>query len=439
MKKISILFILFLLLNSHSFAQTFDKVKMDNYFTTLDTANKFMGSIAISKEGKIIYTRAIGYADMSSKQKANDSSKYRIGSITKTFTAVLVMKAIEAGKIKLDQTIESYFPTIKNAAKITIKQLLGHRSGIHNFTSDSAYLTYNTKPKKENEIIDIISKGGSDFEPGSKADYSNSNFVLLTIILEKSFRKPYAQLLNQYILKPLNLTNTHFGGSTNLANNETHSYSYKDGWQKESETDLSIPLGAGAIVSTPSDLIHFSDALFGRKIVSSQSLKLMTTTTDDYGLGLFPIPFYTMTGYGHNGGIDGFRSVLVHYNEGPVSYAMASNASDFDINNITIAMLSAVYNKPYDMPAVNEYEVAPSDLDLYTGVYSSAALPIKLTVTKKGEGLTAQGTGQAAFPLEATAKHKFRFDQAGIKMIFDPAKKTMVLQQGGGEYEFTRE
>ena len=169
-------------------AQTnFDKTKLDNYFNALEQNNKFMGSVAVSKKGEVIYRKSIGFADVENNVKANDNSKYRIGSISKTFTAVLILKAVEEKKLKLSQTIDKWFPSLKNVKKITIEHLLRHRSGIHNFTNDKDYLTWNTQPKTEEKMVEIIAKGGSDFKPNSKAEYSNSNFVLLTYILEKTY------------------------------------------------------------------------------------------------------------------------------------------------------------------------------------------------------------------------------------------------------------
>ncbi|MBW7940900.1 MAG: beta-lactamase family protein, partial [Candidatus Kuenenia stuttgartiensis] len=101
------------------FAQNFDKTKLDNYFNALEANNKFMGSVAVSKDGAIIYSKTVGFSDVENNIKANDISKYRIGSITKTFTAVLVLKAMEEKKIKLDEKLSKYYPTIKNADKIT--------------------------------------------------------------------------------------------------------------------------------------------------------------------------------------------------------------------------------------------------------------------------------------------------------------------------------
>jgi D-alanyl-D-alanine carboxypeptidase len=428
-----------LTLGQIGFSQNFDKTKLDNYFNALEQNNKFMGSVAVSKNGEIIYTKSIGFADVENKVKASEKTKYRIGSISKTFTAVLTLKAVEAKKLDLNQTIDKWFPTITNAKKITIKQLLSHRSGIHNFTNDSIYLTYNTQPKSEKEMVEIIVKGNSDFEPDSKSEYSNSNYVLLTYILEKTFKNSYSDILQGQIVKPIGLTNTYVFGKINPSNNECKSYSFAETWKLETETDFSIPLGAGAITSTPSDLTKFADALFGGKLLKTESLEIMKTVKDGYGIGLFQIPFYKSIGFGHTGGIDGFSSVYSHFAADKISYALISNGTNINNNDISIAVLSAVYDKPYEIPVFTTYNLTSEDLDKYRGVYSSKQIPLKITITKDGNKLIAQGTGQPAFPIEATDKDKFKFDQAGAKFEFNPKEKTMILFQGGGQIEFTKE
>jgi D-alanyl-D-alanine carboxypeptidase len=320
MKRIILTAILVFTLGQIAFAQTnFDKTKLDNYFQALGDNNKFMGSVAVSKNGTIIYTKSIGLADVENNIKATENSKYRIGSISKSFTAVLVLKAIEEKKLDLTQTLEKWFPTITNAKKITLKHLLTHRSGIHNFTDDKDYLSWNTQPKTEKEMVEIIAKGGSDFEPDRIAKYSNSNFVLLTYILEKVFSKSYSNLVQEYIVKPIGLTNTYVFGKINSNNNECKSYNFAGSWKIKTETDFTVPLGAGAIVSTPSDLTKFADALFGGKLLKSESLEIMKPIQDGYGMGLIRMPFYQSTGYGHTGGIDGFNSVYAHFEGGRFS------------------------------------------------------------------------------------------------------------------------
>ncbi|MBN2665280.1 MAG: beta-lactamase family protein, partial [Bacteroidales bacterium] len=265
------------------------------------------------------------------------------------------------------------------------------------------------------------------------------NFVLLTFILEKTFGKPYAELLQEHIVQPLGLKNTSLGGKINTSNKDCKSYKYLDTWVVEPETDISIPLGAGGIVSTPGDLVKFSDALFGRKLLRSESLEKMKTVKGQYGMGIFTIPFFDKVGYGHTGGIDGFSSVFSYFSDGNISFAMTCNGSNYNTNNISIAVLSAVFNRPYDIPEFSTYQASSEDLDSYLGVYSSAQIPIKITITRKNNTLIAQGSGQPAFPLEATEKDKFKFDQAGVVMEFNPANHTMILKQGGGQFEFKKE
>ena len=350
MNKVLLTSLLFLSISTVGFSQNFDKVKLDNYFKALEKNNKFMGSVAVSKNGKLIYSKSIGYADLENKIKATEKTKYRIGSITKSFTAILILKAIENKKLDINETIDRWFPTITNSKKITIKQLLTHRSGIHNFTNNVDYLQWNTQSKTEKEMIEIIKKGGSDFQPSTRAAYSNSNFVLLTFILERIFNKSYSELVQTYIVKPIRLTNTYVFGKINTANNESKSYNYLGFWKEESETNFTVPLGAGAITSTPTDLIKFANAFFNGQLLSPESLKIMKTIKEGYGSGLFQVPFYSSIGFGHTGGIDGLRSVYSYFEDEKISYALTSNGTNMNNNDISIAVLSAVFNKPYQIP-----------------------------------------------------------------------------------------
>jgi hypothetical protein len=187
------------------------------------------------------------------------------------------------------------------------------------------------------------------------------------------------------------------------------------------------------------DLIHFSDALFGGKLLSQERLQLMRTLQDGFGLGLFQIPFYEKKGYGHTGGIDGFSSIFVHFPTDSLSFALTSNGTNMNNNDIAIAVLSSVYGKPFDIPEFKQLDLRSVDLDVYLGVYASSQLPLKITITKDQATLIAQATGQPSFPLEATSKDTFKFEQADVVMEFDPAEKTLLLKQGGGRFLFTKE
>jgi D-alanyl-D-alanine carboxypeptidase len=169
---------------------------------------------------------------------------------------------------------------------------LQHRSGIHNLTDEAEYMQYNTKAQTESSLVNIIKKYKSDFDPGSKHEYSNSNYILLGFILEKVYKKPYAVLIKEKITKPLKLTLTEVGGKIDVSKNQAQSYDYTNGkYEVSSETDMSIPIGAGNIISTPRDLLNFILGLEQEKLIKKESLEKMKHFVDNYGYGLMKVPF----------------------------------------------------------------------------------------------------------------------------------------------------
>lgn len=413
--------------------------KLDSLFLALEQNDLFMGSLTLSHQGEPIYAKAIGYADVASRKKTDTLTKFRIGSISKTFTAALIFKAVEEGKLSLEQTIDVYFPSIPNANNITVGQLLNHRSGLFNFTNSPDYLTWNTTEKTKAELIEIIKRGGSVFEPNTKAEYSNANYVLLSFILETVFDEPYANLLRKKITEPLQLNHTYFGDKINLENNEANSFVYSSDWDIQTETDTSIPLGAGAVVSNPNDLNTFMKALFDGTLISKEQLLNMKTIVDGYGMGMFQIPFHDKIGFGHNGGIDGFSSFSVYFPDDELSVALTSNGTRYNNNDLAIAALSSFYGKPFEMPSFTTMDLSVGDLEPYIGVYSSEQIALKMTITEADGTLYLQATGQPAFPLAATETNVFEFAAAGIRLEFERSDNTMVLKQGGGVFEFVKE
>jgi len=199
---------------------------------------------------------------------------------------------------------------------------------------------------------------------------SNLNYILLTYILEKIYSKPFSKILEDQIVNPTGLKNTYLKGKINTLNNEVLSYVFLNNqWELAPELDVSQALGAGAITSTPTDLVIFSNALFSGKLISKNSLAKMQIIKDHYGMGLIQTPFYDKTGFGHTGGIDGFRSLFAYFPTGGISFSYTSNGINFNANDISIAILSAVYNKPYEIPNFTTYELTNEDLDNYLGIY----------------------------------------------------------------------
>lgn len=410
-------------------AQSFDKTRLDSLLTYLYSKQKFMGTFTLSQNGERVYNKAFGYADLENKILSTTETRYRIGSITKTFTAVIFFQLTEEGKISLETKLSEYFPEVPNAEKITMELLLTHKSGIHNFTNtiDTSFYLY---PKTKQEMIEMIKSYKSDFEPDSKSEYSNANFVLLAYILEKITGKEYADLIQERICKKAGLENTYYGKSANIKDNECYSYMLNDGkWVVEKQTDMSVPHGAGAIVSTPNDLTKYIEALFGGKLISGKSLEEMTTIKDKFGRGCFAMNFFDKKGIGHTGGIDGFVSVLTYFPEDKLAVSLCSNAMNYG-NELLVGVLSVYFGKSYEFPSFVSINVKPEILVKYEGVFSSESFPLKITIKVVDGKLTAQATGQASFPLDAVSEKVFKYDAAKITITFSDDGDELRIKQG---------
>ncbi len=444
MKKISLLFCL-IFLTQYSFAQVSQqqKEKMDSLFSILENNNKLQASVAIAKNGQLLYNIQTGIIGKGVAEKPTINTAYRIGSITKMFTAAMIFQLIDEKNLNLSDSLTKFFPKIKNASKITIANLLEHRSGIHNFTNDENYLEYNWQSKTKEEMMALLEKMPSDFEPDAQMEYSNSNYVLLGYIIEEITKKSYANELIFRINKKCDLKLTYQGIEIRNEKNEASSFVYENkNWEPSTETSMSIPGGAGAIESNPLELCKFITSLFQGKIISETSLNEMKKFNDRVGRGVFQIPFYKHLGFGHNGGIDGFVSNVVYFPHDSVSFAITSNGMNTNFNDVLIGALSIFYNREYSLPTFSKIVMNEKTLIAYEGNYSSTELPLKIKISAEENSLSAQATGQPKIELDAESDTVFKFDRAGLKMIFKKENELInefILEQGGGKFLFKKD
>ena len=455
MKKLLLFILTF---SSFTFAQ--DKfTKMDSLLNYLYENNKFMGSLTIREGENVVFNKAYGFADVEKNIKADRLTRYKIGSISKTFTAVMVMQLIEEKKLTLQTKLNRFYPKVKNADKISIYDLLHHRTGIVDYINqDSTFHKVLDKKHSKEEILKVITSYEPVFEPGSKYQYSNSNFFILGCIIEKLTKKSYAENLQNRIVKKAELgtyenktemtakgavTNKVFvpttyykEEATNTANKESYSY-YFDGtnWVKSLENHNSIPFASGGITSTTADLTKFIYALFNGKLVNQASLDQMKEIKEGYGKALIQFPFGERRFYGHGGRIENFSSMLGYYPTEKLSFSLISNGDNFVQNDIIIGILSIYYKMPFPFPQFMKMDKA--ELAKFTGTYASKDIPLKITISEKNGELSAQATGQGAFPLTFKEEKTFVFAAAGIEMVF--GDNSFVLNQGGMKFNFTKE
>ncbi|MDZ7845541.1 MAG: serine hydrolase domain-containing protein [Owenweeksia sp.] len=308
--------------------------RLDNLFYKVEKNNKVMGSIAIFENGEPAYQNAFGYAVVSGF-RPDSLTRYLIGSVSKTFTAVVILQMVDEGQLNLNDKHHKFYPDWPGADVITIEHLLRHRSGIHNF-AETSNLKYRDLNPQTNPEIEAIFKGAElDFKPGSKAEYNNANYLVLSLIAEKLDGDSFAGIINRRISKPLNLTRTCYGHKINPANNEAYAYTKRRGkWQPMKDGDRTSLKGAGALTSTPQELCKFFTALFQYSIVNPHLLEEMKSLKDGFGLGLFQYPYLEKRAYGHAGSIGGFETFAAYFPEEKVAIAVCLNGGGEEINSI---------------------------------------------------------------------------------------------------------
>jgi D-alanyl-D-alanine carboxypeptidase len=435
--------LLLLLLTVAVPGQPFDKAKLDQFFDRLAEKNKAMGSLVIAKEANTVYERSIGFAQITVTEKKllTAASRFRIGSITKLFTAAIVFQLVEEKKLKLTETLDKFFPQIPNASKITIGQILMHRSGIHDSVIDPSI---RTSPKTavitKDEILALIARGKPDFEPDARQQYSNSGYLVLGMIIEKVTGKPYAEVLSKRIIAKTGLMDTYLAtGPIDVAKNEALTYRYIGGWKQEAETHPSLLFSSGAMVSTPADLAKFVAALFDGKLISKEHFAMMKPAREGEWLLMESFGFAGKTFYGHTGGADNYGSWLAYQPEGKLAVAYTTNAKVHPVKDIVSGAIEIYYGRPFQIPTFESIAIDEAVLDKYVGVYASPDAPNKFTISRRGSTLFVQPGQQNPAPLEATAQDKFKLEGAPVAFEFDPGKGQMTMKRAGREIVFTKE
>ncbi|MFN8355130.1 MAG: serine hydrolase [Spirosomataceae bacterium] len=336
-------------------AQSFNKPKLDSLLTNLDSEQQGMGCVTITQQGKVLYNRAFGYEKITESQavKATPATKYRIGSISKMITATIILQLIEEGKLSLDTPLATFYPTVPNAQKITIAHLLNHRSGISDIKERQEFHSdWMNTPHTEAEVLHLIESASIKHQPDEHGEYSNSGFILLSYIVQKVGKAPYQSILNERICKKIGLKNTYYEATRGTRPNEAFSYQWQqDKWVQMPETDLSIPSGAGGIVSTTADLCRIVEAIFTYQLVSKKSVDYMKIIKDGYGSGLFEFPFNNQNGYGHNGDIDGFSSFSLYFPAAQMAVSYFTNGKVYSKDDILRAILKIYFNQSYQVPS----------------------------------------------------------------------------------------
>lgn len=406
-------------------------------------------AVLVEKDGKVLYKKEKGFADMENKRMVDANTVFRIGSVTKQFTATAILKLSEMGKLELNDPLTKFVPDFPDGDKVTIHHLLTHTSGIKSYTDQSDFMDKVTNAIKLKNLIEEIKGLGYDFEPGAQWRYNNSGYMLLEFIIETTSGSSYEKFLQKNLFNPAGMKNTGIYKNKSSYKNEALGYSMDKGIKRSIDWDMTWAGAAGNIYSTTEDLLKWNKTVFGHKIISKESLKKAHTpvklndgSTNPYGYGWSMSEFKEQKRIGHSGGLHGFLSYLVYYPEIDASVAVLSNC--MPPKNVNPANFAEKLTDIFFEEHLKQNMTVKVDTDLYDKYLGKYEYPggAVMTVTRDGDHLMAKISGQATYELFPKGDHQFFWKVVDAEVRFVLDDKGLVThgmhKQGGMEMKVPR-
>lgn len=413
--------------------------KADSLVTAYARLYQFNGAVLVAKNGTVLLNKGYGYRNVADKVVNTEQSIFQLGSITKQFTAAVILKLQAEKKLSVTDHLNKFFPDYPKGDSITIEQLLTHTAGIYNYTNDEKFMANEiTKATNRDKIMAMFKDKPLDFSPGTSWSYSNSGYALLGYIIEAVTKQPYEAAVRKYIFTPLKMTHSGFDFTHLKSIDKTTGY-FK-GTAKESAVapivDSTVAFSAGAIYSTTADIYLWHKALENYTILTKQQQeKAFTPVREHYGYGWFIDSTEGKRRVGHGGGIHGFVTNISRVPADDICIVLLSNASDGTLNDITKSLFAILYNKEYVLPKEKPHVQLPeTTLKQYEGEYEiKPELHVVMTV-KEGE-LVAAPTGQPSNVMYAEKEDVFFLNEPAIQINFTRNDKNeidgFILHQGG--------
>jgi D-alanyl-D-alanine carboxypeptidase len=412
--------------------------KMDEFLQAYTKLNRFMGTALVARGGKIILDRGYGYANLELKAPNTPDNKFRLGSITKQFTATAVMQLQESGKLSVNDPACKYVESCPEAWKaVTIQHLLTHTSGIPSYTGFPEFATPKMMriPLSPLEIVMLSKDKPLDFRPGEKWSYDNTGYVFLGYIIEKVSGEKYADYLEKHIFGPLHMRDSGYDDTRAILPGRAAGYSRGPGGYRNADyLDMSLPHAAGSLYSTTGDLYRWDRALYTTTVLSRKSLdEMVTPVKNNYGYGWMLAPMFNRKQIGHGGGINGFSTYIARFPDDDAVVIVLSNVDFANAGALARGLAAILFGEKYELP--KEYQEVPIDpkiLDRYPGTYQGPRLAF--TVTKESGRLFVQATGQPKFEVYPYAENKFFLKVVEATIEFAPAgaerAMELILDQG---------
>lgn len=391
-------------------------VEIDKLFSSQFIVNEPGAEILIARKGKIFYKKALGMANLELNIPMKPDMVFRIGSLTKQFTAVAILQLMEQGKLSLQDEITRFIPDYPMQGQhITIEHLLTHTSGIKAYTSMKEMNEIRKKDMTPNEVIDFFKNQPMDFVPGTKWKYNNSGYFLLGYIIEAITGKTYSAYLEDTFIKPLGLSDTYYGSDTRIIKNRVGAYDKdKDAFVNAEMMSMTIPYAAGAIQSTVYDYFKWYQALLGYRLVKKETLDqafksyvLSNGKPANYGYGWFQGSVQGSATVEHTGSINGFRTMELYLPAEDVFVVLFSNCYCHPRPVELVSKIAALcIGKPYDFTIL---PISNDALKNYAGAYTTETGQQQL-ITDENNQLFLHPNGQGKLKINPYQKDKFNIE-----------------------------
>ena len=416
--------------------------KIDELVQAHRKVNDFTGTILLAKNGKPLVTKSYGFANIEWQIPNTAQTKFRIGSVTKQFTSMMVMQLREQGKLKLEDSVCAFVaPCPETWKPVTIHHLLTHTSGIPTYTAIPAWRETNMVPKTTEQMVAIFRDLPLAWVPGEKYAYNNSGYFLLGVVIEKVTGKKYEQALKDMILTPLGLKDTGYDWSGTILPQRAAGYEGRgESIRNADALDMQQPYSAGSLYSTVLDLLTWEQALYTETLLPEAAKTIMWTPFKSgyaYGWSIVePSPnTFGHKRIAHSGGINGFSSMLMRVPGENVTAIVLANNSTVNAGLVARDLLAVYYGQPYTVPTPPTVaKVDPAIFDGYVGEYQLGPT-FTITITRDGASLFAQATGQGRFEVFPESPTKFFAKVAPITIAFvkgaDGEVTHLELAQGG--------
>lgn len=412
---------------------------MDQIVQSYVADRQFMGTVLVARGGQVLFSKGYGSANLEWDIPNAPNTKFRLGSVTKQFTAASILLLEERGKLSVGDAVKKYMPDAPAAwDKITIFHVLTHTSGIPSFTGFPDFAKLEPFATTPTELVARFRDKPLEFEPGEKWNYSNSGYVLLTYLVEKITGDRYEKFVRDNVFTPLGMKDSGYDSNSAVIPHRASGYvSGKDGFENAGFVHMSVPQGAGALYSTTEDLLKWEQGLFGGKLIQAASLEKMTKPfKNDYAFGLQVDTIGGRKAIEHGGGIEGFNTELAYYPDDKLTVVVLGNVNGQAPMEIAGKLAALAHGETVTLSSERkEITLDPKVLSRYVGAYQLAQGPAML-ITLDGNRLLSKLGNQPAVPIFPQSETLFFLKVADAQIEFSkdagqgPASQLTLHQNG---------